>query len=352
MAKRLFIFVTMLFLCSSCNSQKNIIVVDDFESLSGKHTSAWKYIKTKEDFEYLRLFSHMYEQRRPLLKNPGTSYRIPKSIHFIWLGPKPFPLASVENVRMWMAKHPDWEINFWTDRNRPSPCPGMKKRLINSLSFTQLRDYFVISDNYGEQSDLLRYEILFQEGGVYVDHDVKCFKEFDLLNRAYDFYCGIDMPYTSSLPSCIYTTNNLIGAKPNHPILKQCMDLLANKWDVIQEEYHGNDRDAILNRVLHRTFWLFGEAVKNKNNQGENRDIVFPAYYFDAPKDELAIFARHQYAGSWHETESAFEKMVRKKLVVICKKLNQMYLYFSALGALNVLGFIGLFFFMRRLSRT
>ncbi|MEK7339777.1 MAG: hypothetical protein AABZ92_03590, partial [Verrucomicrobiota bacterium] len=149
----------------------------------------------------------------------------------------------------------------------------------------------------------------------------------------------------------ICTTNSLIGAKSNHPILKQCMDLLTNKWDIIQEEYQGSDRDSTLNRVLHRTFWLFGEAVKNKNNQGENQDIVFPAYYFDAPKDELAIFARHQYAGSWHETESVFEKMVRKKLVIICKKLNQMYLCFSVLGALNILGFIGLFLFMRRLLK-
>lgn len=345
-------FLVICFLCFSYTSQKNIIVADDFESLSGKHTHFWKYVKTKEDFEYLCLFSRMYEQRRSLLKEPGSTYRIPKVIHFIWLGPKPFPVASVENVRMWIAKHPDWEINFWTDRNRPNPCPGMKQCLVQSLSFKQLREYFIISDNYGEQSDVLRYEILFQEGGVYVDHDVKCFKEFDGLNCTYDFYCGIDMPYTSSLPSCIYTTNNLIGAKPNHPIMKQCMDLLSKNWNTIQYEYPGKERDATLNRVLHRTFWLFGQAVKEKNNQEGNLDIVFPAYYFDAPKDELALFARHQYAGSWHETESVFEKMVRKKLVKVCKKLNHMYICFGALAVLQIIGFTGLFLFMRKRLKT
>jgi Glycosyltransferase sugar-binding region containing DXD motif len=352
MLKYCFIFLAILFLCFSCNSQKAIIIADDFESLSGKHTPFWKYVKTKEDFEYLHFFSCVYEQRRPLLKDPGATYRIPKVIHFIWLGPKPFPVASVENVRMWMAKHPDWEVNFWTDRSRPCPCPGMKQRLVQNLSFKQLREYFIISDNYGEQSDVLRYEILFQEGGVYVDHDVKCFKEFDVLNRTYDFYCGIDMPYTSSLPSCVYTTNNLIGAKPNHPILKHCMDLLSNSWNTIQYEYPGKDRDATLNRVLHRTFWLFGQAIKEKNNQEDNRDIVFPAYYFDAPKDELALFARHQYAGSWHETESIFEKMVREKIVKICKKLNHMYLCFAGLAALQIIGFTGLFLFIHRRLKT
>ncbi|MGL5264462.1 MAG: glycosyltransferase family 32 protein [Candidatus Rhabdochlamydia sp.] len=352
MARCFFVFIAMLFLCFSCNSQKSIIIADDFESLSGKHTPSWRYVKTKEDFEYLHLFSHMYEQRRFLLKDPDTSYRIPKIIHFIWLGSKPFPKSSVENVRMWMAKHPDWQINFWTDRNRPSPCPGMKQRLINSLSFTQLRDYFVISDNYGEQSDLLRYEILFQEGGIYVDHDVKCFKEFDMLNRAYDFYCGIDMPSKSSLPSCVFATNNLIAAKPNHPILKQCMDLISSHWNALQEEYPGVSSDSTINRVLHRTFWLFGEAVKQKNNQDENQDIVFPAYYFDAPKDELALYARHQYVGSWHEKESIFEKMIRKNLVVICKKITQIHLYLGILAGINIFGFIGLFLYMRRFLRT
>jgi mannosyltransferase OCH1-like enzyme len=352
MIRSFFIFMAMLFLCFSCNSKKSIIIADDFESLSGKHTPSWRYVKTKEDFEYLHLFSHIYEQRRLLLKDPGTSYRIPKIIHFIWLGSKPFPKSSVENVRMWMAKHPDWEINFWTDRNRPLPCPGMKQRLINSLSFTQLRDYFIISDNYGEQSDLLRYEILFQEGGIYVDHDVKCFKEFDMLNRSYDFYCGIDMPFKSSLPSCISPNNNLIGAKQNHPILKQCMNLVSNNWNVLQEQYPGTCPDSTLNRILHRTFWLFGEAVKQKNNQDKNQDIVFPAYYFDAPKDELAFYARHQYAGSWHEKESVFEKMVRKNLVVICKKITQMHLYLEILAGINIFGFIGLFLYMRRFLRT
>lgn len=352
MTGRFFVFMAMFFLCFSCNSQKHTSIADDFESLSGKHTPSWKYIKTKEDFEYLHLFSNMYEQRRSLLKDPGASYRIPKIIHFIWLGSKPFPKSSVENVRMWMAKHPDWEINFWTDRNRPTPCPGMKQRLVNGHLFTQLRDYFVISDNYGEQSDLLRYEILFQEGGIYVDHDVKCFKEFDMLNRAYDFYCGIDMPFKSSLPSCISPANNLIGAKPNHPILKQCMNLVSSHWNALQDAYPGSTPDNTLNRVLHRTFWLFGEAVKQKNNQGKNQDIVFPAYYFDAPKDELALYARHQYAGSWHEKESVFEKMIRKNLFVICEKIHQTHLYLGILIGLNIFGFIGLFLYMRRFLRT
>lgn len=33
--------------------------------------------------------------------------------------------------------------------------------------------------NYGEKSDILRYEILCQFGGIYVDCDFECLKSFD-----------------------------------------------------------------------------------------------------------------------------------------------------------------------------
>ncbi|MGC2596005.1 MAG: glycosyltransferase [Rhabdochlamydiaceae bacterium] len=323
---------------------------NDFENLTGKDLPVWEYVQTKEDFEHLHLFKRMYDLRKGLITALSEMVHIPKIVHFIWIGPRPFPRESVENVRSWMAKHPDWTFNFWTDRERPLPCPGMKRCMIQDIEFLRLRDCFAKSDNYGEKSDLLRYEILYRHGGVYVDHDVKCFKPFDPLNQTYDFYCGIDMPYTSSLPSCVHPTNNLIGVKAGHPILLRCMEMLAEKWDQIERDYPGADRDAMLNRVLHRTFWLFSEAIKQVGNQGENRDIVFPAYYFDAPKEELAIFARHQYCGAWHEKESDFEKMVRQRLMLLSKKSNQILLLLGALAILSIIGFIVLFFRFKRVA--
>ncbi|MBI2811177.1 MAG: hypothetical protein HYX67_10160 [Candidatus Melainabacteria bacterium] len=351
MNKRYFLLIiALIFLSFGCQKKKVVQMPtsDDFASLTGKDLPVWEYVQTKEDFEHLHYFERMYELRKGLVAAAGDAHHVPQTVHFIWVGPKPFPRGSVENVRTWMAKHPDWTFQFWSDRDRPLPCPGMKMRKIQDLKFQFLRDCYEKADNYGEKSDLLRYEILYQEGGVYVDHDVKCFKSFEPLNKSYDFYCGIDMPYTSSLPSCVFTTNNLIGIKPGHPIMLRCMQMLAEKWDTIQNDYPGVDRDAMLNRVLHRTFWLFGEAVRQCANEGNNRDIVFPAYYFDAPKDELAIYARHVYAGSWHETESAFEKMVRERLMILSKKSNKILLFFGVVSALNLLGLAGLFYLFRR----
>jgi hypothetical protein len=199
------------------------------------------------------------------------------------------------------------------------------------------------SDNFGEKSDLLRYEILYREGGVYVDHDVQCFKSFDALNGAYTFYCGIDMPYTSSLPSCVFPTNNLIGIAPQHPIMQQCIDSVSKSWETVTEEYPGTDANARLNRTLHRTFQPFGEAIKTCHT---DRDIVFPAYYFDAPCKELALYARHTYAGIWQEGQTPFEKTTKERLMYLSKKSNRILLAIGALTAFNAL--LAAAVFMRR----
>lgn len=354
MTRHFFLFLIAVgLLAASCQHKKEIHrpTSDDFESLTGKDLSSWEYVQTKQDFEYLNFFKTMYDLRKGLMSAVDETVRIPKVVHFIWIGPRPFPRESVENVRTWMAKNPDWTFNFWTDRDRPAPAPGMQIRRIEESHFSKMWNYYSQSDNYGEKSDLLRYEILYQEGGVYVDHDVKCHKPFEILNKAYDFYCGIDMPYTTSLPSCIFTTNNLIGVKPQHPIVMRCMELVAEKWDQIEKDYPGMDRDAMLNRVLHRTFWPFGASIMQQANQSDNRDIVFPAYYFDAPKEELAIFARHQYAGVWHESETPFEKMVRQRLMILTKKSNTIMLIVGIATGVNLLGLIALYGLLRRSRR-
>lgn len=329
----------ILSLFFGCEQAPSSFHSDDFEELTGKKLSSWQYVQTKEDVDHLQLFKAIYDLQKHHLATPDTKERIPRVIHYIWLGPNPFPRESIENVRTWMAKHPDWTFYFWTDRDRPLPLPGMHMRKVQDLPFLALKECFKKSDNFGEKSDVLRYEILYQEGGVYVDHDVKCLQSFDLLNRSYDFYCGIDMPYTSALPTCVFTTNNLIAVKPQHPILARCLQSVADNWDRLQRDYPGEDIDSMLSRVLHRTFWLFGQAVKEKNNQEGTRDIVFPAYYFDAPNEKLALFARHQYAGSWHQKESEFETMVRKRLMTITKKCNLLFLALGASVLVNIAGF-------------
>ena len=224
----------------------------------------------------------------------------------------------------------------------------MEMLFVKDFPFLKLGRFFHASDNYGEKSDLLRYEILFQEGGIYVDHDVKCFKAFDPLASAYDLFCGLELPYKTCLSSSVLPTNNILGSCKGHLVLSRGLDWLEKHWDQIEQDYPGKDRDSIISRVAHRTFLVLGEMFKQYANHGEYLDIALPTFYFNSPKDEWALYSRHLYSGSWFENESGFEKMVRERLMMLSKKTNKLLLVLAVLGSLNILGFTSIYFWLRR----
>jgi hypothetical protein len=343
-------FLLLLLIASGCRTEKAQLPRSmDFESLMGKELAAWKHVRTEEDMHNLSFFKGVYEKNIASLKEEAQQgCKIPKVIHFIWVGPKPFPRESVENVRSWMASHPDWKVKFWTDRERPLPHPKMELAWIQELPFYKLEPYYRSSDNFGEMSDLLRLEILYNEGGIYVDHDVTCLKSFEPLNRCYDLFCGMEVPYPTCLSSSVLPTNNIVGARAGHIILKKSMDWLAENWEGIERAYPGRDRDSTINRVAHRTFFVLGEMFKHFHNQEGNVDIALPSYYFNAPKIEQALYAQHHYKGTWFENESSFEKMARKRLMMLSKKTNKLLLGLGVLAGLNLIGFALLALFLRK----
>lgn len=134
----------------------------------------------------------------------SEEYLIPKLIHMIWLG-SPFPERCKEMLDSWRKCHPDWTIKLWTDAD----VEGF--HLVNQAAYNR-------AQNFGEKSDIFRYEILYRYGGLYVDTDFECLKPFDELHRSCEFYAGITHDQTALL------CNALIGARPGHPILKECIE--------------------------------------------------------------------------------------------------------------------------------
>jgi len=319
--------LSLLLLMTACNKDNHIKQTDDFNTLMGSSKSVWKFVETHEDFQNIHRFKEIYNKNKELQFLKQQEGKIPKVVHFIWLGPNPFPRESIENVRSWVDHHPTWTFKFWTDRRRPLPHPHMELNLVSSFEFTKLSDCFQESDNYGEKSDVLRYEILYQEGGLYVDHDVKCFKTFAPFHNNFDLYCGIEPPHQPVLSSSISICNNIIGVRPSHPVMKAAIDHVKSKWEEIALAYPGDDKESIIYRVAQRTFIAFENAVKEAGDQGSNKDIIFPAAYFNRIDDDFALFAHHYYASTWFEDETKFERNVRRRLISISRKNNQILLF-------------------------
>ncbi len=304
----------------------------DFELLMGKGTPAWEYVETPEDIDNLAFFKTLYDQN--VTNTPAD--RIPKIIHFIWLGPAEFPQESQKNIQKWMYLHPDWTFKFWTDVDRPLPCKGMEKILLSEFKFQVLGDCFYQSENHGEKSQVLRYEILFQEGGLYADHDTLPLSSLDKIHSSYDFYCGLEHLKPSILSSSIMPSNHVLASRAHHPILNSSMHWLLQNWNRLGLEYPGSDEHGIINRVSHRTFMALDQGLKKSAGKHGNRDAVFPAAYFSQPAGKTATYVVHGHSGLWHKKNSDSKKKVSIYLNEIAKKNEKTILILYIIVILNI----------------
>ena len=173
---------------------------ESYEQLIQKSYSYAREAQSSDEWKILRaLYSNNY------LRSEDITPYIPKRIHQIWLG-SPVPDKYKRFMDSWQKFNPTWEYKLWTDSNIDIPLKRQR-------AFEQV-------PNQGMRSDILRYEILHQLGGLYIDTDFECLRSFDDLLYL-DFFTGI--AYDSSC--CLY--NGLIACTPKHPIMAACRDNLS-----------------------------------------------------------------------------------------------------------------------------
>ncbi|NGX45857.1 MAG: hypothetical protein K940chlam2_01037, partial [Chlamydiae bacterium] len=331
------------------------LTANEFDYLMGKETDHWAHVAQAEDIQLLEKCSALYESNKQLRFKKEGDYKIPPKVHFIWVGPNPFPPASVENVRTWIAHHPDWEVIFWTDRKRLPPCEDMQVRLVQDFPFLFLKERYEESNNWGEKSDVLRYEILYQLGGTYVDHDANCLIRFDGLHRGYDFYCGLEAPHPPFAGRNITTGIGVFGARPGHPRIKRVIDLIDSHWSELGRKYPGRDGYSRTQLVMERTYMVLTDTLSEGFEAEGMTDIVFPSAYFFAKKGIAPLYSAHFYANTWAGEERGNPHFEREAKRVLGKAQRRgKTIRWVARGALclNILLVMGVVVFRRRQRRV
>ena len=184
---------------------------------------------------------------------------IPKIIHQIWSSKDgSLPQFLKEWSETWKDFHPNWQYEFW-DNNR-----------MNSFMQEFYPEYMEIYNKFPydvQRWDSIRYLILWEMGGMYVDFDYECMEPFD------DLLSGKDCCFSME-PAChldpedrrtpYFFNNAMMACTPNHPFM------LA----VIKEVFSGKECSYPVNnkfvyvmsttgpRMLVRTY----ENYKNKND--------------------------------------------------------------------------------------
>ncbi|MES2121717.1 MAG: glycosyltransferase [Chlamydiota bacterium] len=295
--------------------------------------SSLQYVQTEEDFRKLGLFSAMYQMAE---KQPEQEGAIPKTLHFIWLGPAPFPAASAARLQGWIAQHPQWKVKLWMDEGSDLVVQGVERKGSTDFPLGALEKCYYASDNFGERSMLVRYAILLSEGGIYIDHDMRCLKPLDPLLKKCDFLCGMEPPASSILSSSVYASPHLLGAVPAHAVLQTAVKWLQKEWDRLEGQYPGSEPSEIYNRVLHRAYRALDIAIKSAHHRSGSRDVVFPPDYFSLQDSKRAQFAVHEHLGSWYRQSSAEEIKVQSLLERAIDKASGTFQLAIALTLINI----------------
>jgi mannosyltransferase OCH1-like enzyme len=128
---------------------------------------------------------------------------IPKKLHVIWVGDETKrPDAAIET---WRRNHPDWQFRIWGNSELHDK-PWKSRRQI---------DRFLASGHLEGVADLMRYEILFEHGGVYVDADSASLRPLDDWLLETPFFAV----WESERHRPGLVANSFIGAIPGHPAL-------------------------------------------------------------------------------------------------------------------------------------
>lgn len=207
--------------------------------------------------------------------------KIPKIIHFIWIGDETLPNKYKENVEGYRGLNPFWKIVIWDNSN----LPKIKNEQIYKKMTT-----------WAAKADILRLEILAQYGGLYTDIDSKCWRPLDgLVDELTCFgMCGNDGE----------VANGTLGCTKGHPAFKKLVEELENHINKIKQFKRNRKKgthvlkiagEGYITKIL-KEFDDF-TRIDDSKNKGSRRLICTT---HETKLSDCYIF--HELARSWHHS--------------------------------------------------
>ena len=217
---------------------------------------------------------------------------IPKKIHYCWFGGNPLNKLAIKCINSWKKYCPNYEIIEWNENNYD----------VNSSKYSEQAYQ---AKKYAFVSDYARFDIIYKEGGIYLDVDVEIIKPIDNLlnNKAF-----MGFEYET------YVAPGLgFGAIAGHPLLAH---ILLNYQ---KKRFIKNDGKYDYTTIVHTTTNILIDKGLVGNNEIQTVEdcTIYPKDYFqpiDIKKNKINItdntYSIHHYASSWYP----FHRKILKQL--------------------------------------
>lgn len=218
--------------------------------------------------------------------------KIPKKIHYCWLGKNEKPKSVQKFIDSWSDALPGYEILEWNEDNYnlEGTCRYVRE------AADKKKWAFV--------SDYIRLDVLNKYGGIYLDTDVEILKSFDDL-LPNDFFVSSESKYT------ICTA--VIGAKPNTEWIKTLMNSYENRSFV---DSKNSSLDMQPNsQFIYEYFKInYGYSYNENQKFSVGNGVIFPSDYFSPINyntKKIRITSNthtiHHYSGIWKSPQQKFK---------------------------------------------
>lgn len=214
---------------------------------------------------------------------------IPKKIHYCWFGGNPLPPKSEKCIKSWRKFCPGFEIIEWNESNFDVMQNAYTAEMYRQKKYAFLSDY-------------ARLQIIYEQGGIYMDTDVELVRALDglLEEKAYFGYETLE-----------YVNTGLgFGAEARSPAVKAMLEEYGYFTPGAQEVICPK-----LNTQALRRMGLTPDG--SKASVGEA--TIYPIEYFnpyDDPTGRLNItpntYSIHWYAKSWMSRGKVLRSILTK----------------------------------------
>lgn len=255
---------------------------------------------------------------------------IPKIIHYCWFGKGLMPKSQKDCIKGWKKLMPDYTIMRWDESTF-------------DLDKYPLAKYACEVKKYALASDVCRYNVLAEYGGIYLDTDVEVFQRFDEFLQ-HNFFTGIELynefetdHIADKYLNSDFSPKDATIDVPNLEVLTSSMGCSkGNKLICDLRDYY-NTSEATPERALHYRDWVnndrlvarylvkYGFKYKDETQFLQDSVVVFGTgtFGYKLSPNPSYIVSFHHNAASWGDKSTKTRK-------------EQSELFFDKLGLLNL----------------
>lgn len=225
---------------------------------------------------------------------------IPKIINYCWFGGKPLPQSVKHNIETWEKFCPEYQIVQWNEKNFD----------INKFNFSQQA---YDRGKWAFVSDVARLEIVYENGGIYLDTDVELLQSLDDFLK---FSCFLACEDEFSI-----NTGLGFGAERHNSFLKENLDSYKN---INFLDSNGNENLITCVEITTGILARRGFKATNQVQQIQN-SVIFPTDFFCPQRYGSEKVNIQPNTVSWHHYDSTWTGVSKPGRFIVLKKMVRFY---------------------------